>query len=232
MKANEMSVKQLASYMDYSILKPEYTEEDIIEKTKIGIALGVAQICVHPAYIELIEPYVQDTQTKIGPTADFPFGNSTTSMRVQQIEEVCSYPHIGEVDIVCNFGLLRSGQYDKVTKDLKACADKAHEMGHALKVILETDALTKEEIIAGCHCVMDAGCDYVKTSTGFLTGHTLEGASNEVIDLILKEVQGRIKVKGSGVIRTHAHYLELIDRGVNRLGINCTSAKRVLGLEE
>jgi deoxyribose-phosphate aldolase len=65
-----------------------------------------------------------------------------------------------------------------------------------------------------------------------LTGHTLEGASNEVIDLIMKEVQGRIKVKGSGVIRTHAHYLELIDRGVDRLGINCTSAKRVLGLEE
>lgn len=232
MKANEMTMKQLASYMDYSILKPEYTEEDIIEKTKIGVALGVAQICVHPAYIELIEPYVQGTQTKIGPTADFPFGNGTTAMRVQQIEEVCSYPNIGEVDIVCNFGLLRSGQYDKVTKDLKACADKAHEMGHALKVILETDALTKDEIITGCQCVIEAGCDYVKTSTGFLTGHTLEGASNEVIDLIMKEVQGRIKVKGSGVIRTHAHYLELIDRGVDRLGINCTSAKRVLGLEE
>ncbi|MBR3203876.1 MAG: deoxyribose-phosphate aldolase, partial [Solobacterium sp.] len=199
-KASEMSVKELASYIDYSVLKPEFTEEEIIELTKDGVQLGCATICINPAYMDLCEPYVKGTDTKLCPVTDFPFGDSSTESRVQQIQIVGKYDVTGEIDIVANFGKLRSGKYDEVTADLKACADAAHALGHELKVILETDALNEEQIRRGCECIIAAGADFIKTSTGFLTGHEAKGSAVEVIEMIMDQNKGRTKIKGSGCI--------------------------------
>ena len=76
-KAEEMTVKELASYIDYSVLKPEFTEEQIIELTKDGVKLGCATICINPGYIELCTPYVEGTETGLCPVTDFPFGPSS-----------------------------------------------------------------------------------------------------------------------------------------------------------
>lgn len=69
-KASEMSIKELAKYIDYSVLKPEFSEDEIIDLCKKGVELGVAQVCINPAYMELCEPYVRGTETKLGPTCD------------------------------------------------------------------------------------------------------------------------------------------------------------------
>ncbi len=230
-KACEMSRDELASYIDYAVLKPETTEAELVEAAKKGVELKVRTLCINPAYIPLLEPYVKGTVTGITPVVDFPFGTSSTASRTAQIEDIAGYESVGEIDIVMNYGMLRSGKDAEVTADLKACAEACHRHGKELKVILETDALMPEEIVRGCRCVMAAGGDFVKTSTGFLTGHELRGAANDVIQLILNEVQGRCKVKGSGVIRTREHFLELIDMGCDRLGINYTSAAKILGEE-
>lgn len=71
-KANEMSTRELAAYIDYSVLKPEFTEEEIIELTKDGVQLGCATICINPGYMELCEPYVKGTDTMLCPVTDFP----------------------------------------------------------------------------------------------------------------------------------------------------------------
>ncbi|MBQ9326998.1 MAG: deoxyribose-phosphate aldolase [Solobacterium sp.] len=231
-KAAEMSVQELAKYIDYSVLKPEFTEEEVIELTKDGAALGCATICINPVYIPLCEPYVRGTETKLCPVTDFPFGGSSTESRVEQIRQVAKSDVIGEIDIVAKFGLLRSGKYDEVTADLKACADAAHETGHELKVILETDCLNEEQIRQGCECIIAAGADYIKTSTGFLTGWEAKGATEEVIQLIMDQNQGRAKIKGSGCIRTREHFLKLIDMGIDRMGIGYKSVPVVLDLKK
>ena len=229
-KASEMSVKELASYIDYSVLKPEFTEDEIIELTKDGVKLGCATICINPAYMDLCAPYVKGTDTKLCPVTDFPFGDSSTESRVQQIQIVGRYDVTGEIDIVANFGKLRSGKYDEVTADLKCCADAAHALGHELKVILETDALNEEQIRQGCECIIAAGADFIKTSTGFLTGHEAKGAAIEVIELIMDQNKGRAKIKGSGCIRTREHFLKLIDMGIDRMGVGYKSVPVVLNL--
>ncbi len=231
-KAAEMTVRELASYIDYSVLKPEFTEEEIIELTKDGAALGCATICINPKYIELCEPYVRGTETMLCPVTDFPFGLSSTESRVAQIRFAGKYDSVKEIDIVANFGLLRSGKYDEVTADLKACADAAHELGHPLKVILETDALNEEQIRQGCECIIAAGADFIKTSTGFLTGHTTVGAAPEVIAMIMDQNKGRAKIKGSGNIRTREHFLQLIDMGIDRMGIGYRSVPVVLDIKK
>lgn len=230
-KASEMTVKELASYIDYSVLKPEFTEQQIIDLTKDGVALGCATICINPGYMELCKPYVEGTATKLCPVTDFPFGTSSTESRVQQIRDVAKYDCVGEVDIVMNFGMLKSGKYEEVTADLNACAEAAHAYGHELKVILETDALTKEEIEEGCKCIMASGADFIKTSTGFLTGYEAHGATPEVIREIMDVNHGRCKIKGSGCIRTREHFLKLIDMGIDRMGVGYKSVPVVLDLK-
>ena len=231
-KANEMSVRELAAYIDYSLLKPEFTEEDIINFTKDGVKLGCATICINPGYMELCEPYVKGSDTMLCPVTDFPFGTSSTASRVKQIEEAAKYDTVNEVDVLANFGLIRSGKYDAVTKDLKACAEAAHRFGRELKAIFETDALTEEEIRKTCHCCIEAGVDFVKSSTGFLTGHELKGASIDVIRIMMEEVGDRCKVKGSGCIRDREHFLKLIDMGIDRMGVGYRSVPVVLGLKK
>ena len=230
-KAEEMTVKELASYIDYSVLKPEFTEEQIIELTKDGVKLGCATICINPGYIELCTPYVEGTETGLCPVTDFPFGTSSTESKTAQVEIAAGYDTVTEIDVVANFGLIRSGEYEKVTADLKSCADTAHKYCKELKVIFETDALTEEQIKKTCRCCMEAGADFVKTSTGFLTGYELRGAAPDVIQLMMDEVGEKCKIKGSGCIRTREHFLQLIDMGIDRMGVGYKSVPVVLGLE-
>ena len=230
-KAADMTLKELAQYIDYSVLKPEFTEEEIIELTKDGANLGCATICINPKYIPLCAPYVEGTDTLLCPVTDFPFGLSSTKSRVEQIREA-AHELVKEIDIVANFGLLRSGKYEEVTADLKACADAAHELGHELKVILETDALNEEQIRAGVECVVASGADFIKTSTGFLTGHENIGAAPEVIEMIMDQNKGRCKIKGSGCIRTREHFLKLIDMGIDRMGVGYKSVPVVLDIKK
>lgn len=230
-KASEMSVRELAEYIDYSVLKPEFTEEEIVALTKDGVELGCATICINPGYMDLCEPYVKGSDTMLCPVTDFPFGTSSTESKVAQIEIVAKYDTVKEIDVVANFGKIRSGEYDAVTKDIKACADAAHKYGRELKVIFETDALTEDQVRKACHCAMDAGADFVKTSTGFLTGHESHGATPEIIKAMMEEVGNTCKVKGSGCIRTREHFLKLIDMGIDRMGVGYRSVPVVLDLD-
>lgn len=233
-KANEMTVKELATYIDYSVLKPEFTPEQIVELTKDGVKLGCASICINPGYMELCRPYVEGTETKLCPVCDFPFGTSSTESKVAQAKIlVDGYTElISELDIVANFGKIRAGLYDEVTADIKAVVDVCHEKNVPVKVIFETDALNEEQVRKACHCAMDANADFVKTSTGFLTGFESHGATPEIIKVMQEEVGEKCQVKGSGCIRTRKHFLQLIDMGIDRMGVGYRSVPVVLDLDK
>lgn len=230
--AKDMSVEELVKYIDYSVLKPEFTKQQIQELCKDGASLGVAQVCINPAYMKLCEPIVLGTNTKLGPTCDFPFGTGTLESKVAQALDVLQYESVGEVDMVANYGLIKSGAYDEVSEEINAVVNVCHDKGIELKVIIETDALTEQEIRLACHAVIKGNADWIKSSTGFLTGHTLVGGAVDVMKIMMEEVQGKIKVKASGNIRTREHFLQLIDLGITRMGIGYKSVPVVLGLEE
>ena len=215
-KAAEMSVKELASYIDYSVLKPEFTEEQIVELTKDGVELGCATICINPGYMDLCKPYVEGSDTKLCPVCDFPFGTSSTASKVAQAKILIdNYADvIGELDIVSNFGWIRSGLYDKVTADIKAVVDVCHEKNIPVKVIFETDALNEEQVRKACHCAIDAGADFVKTSTGFSTA----GATVEDVALMKKTVGEGVSVKAAGGVRTKDDMMAMIGAGADRIG--------------
>lgn len=231
-KASEMSVEELASYIDYSVLKPEFSEAEIVALTKDGVQLKCATICINPVYMDLCEPYVKGSKTMLCPVVDFPFGTSSTKSRVEQILNVAVYDSVKEIDIVVNYGWVRSNKYKEIVEDLSACVQAAHKYGRALKVIFETDALNEEQVRKTCQCCVEAKVDFVKTSTGFLTGFEAHGATPEIIQIMMDEVGDKCKVKGSGCIRTREHFLQLIDMGIDRMGVGYKSVPVVLGLDD
>ena len=229
-KAAEMSERELASYIDQSVLKPEFTVEDIKKYSQEGIDFGCKTICVNPASLDIVAPMVEGTKTGICVVCDFPFGLSTTTSKALQAEEYCKNYEIEDLDIVANYGRLRSGDLDYVTADIKAVVDVCHSYGTNVKVIVETDSLTLDQVKAGTRCAVAAGADFIKSSTGFYTGGEQRGATNEVVAAMIEAGEGRIKVKGSGAIRTREHFLELIDMGIDRMGVGYRSTPVVLGM--
>jgi deoxyribose-phosphate aldolase len=127
--------------------------------------------------------------------------------------------------MVANYGWICSGLWDEVRADIKAVVDVAHTHRVLVKVIFETSQLTLEQIRKTTEICIEAGADFVKTSTGF----NGEGASEEAVSCMVKTAEGRIKVKPSGGIRDAAKAMMFINMGADRLGVNGTSTPAICG---
>lgn len=230
-KASEMTREELAKYIDQSVLKPEFTQDQIKKYIQEGIDYGCATVCINPSSLDIAAEMTKGTDTKICVVCDFPFGLSTTKSKVMQAEEYCKRGDIYELDVVANYGWIRSGMWDEVEDELRQVTEACHKYGTAVKVIFETDALSTDEIIKATEVSVAAGVDFVKTSTGFYTGGESVGATPEIIKAMMETSEGRAKVKGSGGIRTREAFLDYIDMGIDRMGVGFNSTPVVLGLK-
>ena len=229
-KATDMTKKELATYIDQSVLKPEFTQTEIRKYIQEGIDFGCKTVCINPASINMADQLCKGTDTKICVVCDFPFGLSTTESKVLQADMYCRNSNIFELDVVANYGWIKSRMWKEVEEDIKAVCNACHKYDTAVKVIFETDALNPDEVKRATEAAIAAGADFVKTSTGFYTGGKNDGATLEMIQLMMDTAKDRIKVKGSGGIRTQQHFFDLIDMGIDRMGIGYKSTPVVLGV--
>lgn len=220
----------LASYIDHAVLDPQMTVEQLKEKIIIGVNYGCKSVCVNPSAIDIAKECIHGSKTLLCVVCDFPFGCSHIESKLMQAQAIIDKGDIYEIDMVMNYGLLKSHEYEKVIHEITLMSHLCHQHHVGLKVIVETDALTKEEIKAAVECCIKGEADFIKTSTGYLKSEHLEGASPDVIRLIVETAQGRIKVKGSGCIRSRERLVELIELGIDRAGVGCSSTEKILGV--
>ena len=180
--------------------------------------------------IDIAKDCIQGSKTLLCVVCDFPFGCSHIESKLMQAQAIIDKGDIYEIDMVMNYGLLKSHEYEKVIHEITLMSHLCHQHHVGLKVIVETDALTKEEIKAAVECCIKGEADFIKTSTGYLKSEHLEGASPDVIRLIVETAQGRIKVKGSGCVRSRERLVELIELGIDRAGVGCSSTEKILGV--
>lgn len=220
----------LASYIDHAVLDPQMTVEQLKEKIIIGVNYGCKSVCVNPSAIDIAKDCIQGSKTLLCVVCDFPFGCSHIESKLMQAQAIIDKGDIYEIDMVMNYGLLKSHEYEKVIHEITLMSHLCHQHHVGLKVIVETDALTKEEIKAAVECCIKGEADFIKTSTGYLKSEHLEGASPDVIRLIVETAQGRIKVKGSGCVRSRERLVELIELGIDRAGVGCSSTEKIQGV--
>lgn len=205
-------MSQIAKMIDHTLLKPEATKEQITNLCEEAAEHGFMSVCVNPYWVKLSSELLQSTDVKVCTVIGFPLGASATETKAfetkQAIEDGAT-----EVDMVINIGALKSREFDTVKQDIQAVTAAAK--GKALtKVIIETSLLTEEEKVKACELAVEAGTDYVKTSTGFSGG----GATPEDIALMRKTVGPDLGVKASGGVRSAEDAKAMIDAGATRLG--------------
>jgi deoxyribose-phosphate aldolase len=215
-------MNQLNRYLDAAILKPELTQQEAAEAIKACIALETFSVCVRPCDIPLAKELCAGTNTLVCVVLGFPHGDQLTSSKVS---EARNYVALGvdEINMVANYGLARSGAWDVVKQDIAAVAEVAKAENTLLKVIFETAHLNAEQIKKLTEISIEAGADYVKTSTGF----NGEGAKEADVKLMLETAAGRAKVKPSGGIRDATTAQRFIAMGAERLGVGWSSCKAI-----
>lgn len=204
--------RDIAKYIDHTLLKPEATEEEIKRLVEEAKTYGFASVCVQPFWVSYCQRELRSTPVKVCTVIGFPLGATTTETKVaetlQAIEDGAT-----EVDMVINIGALKSGNESVVKEDILAVVNAAKNKA-LTKVIIETSLLTEEEKVAASELTKDAGADFVKTSTGFSTG----GANVGDVRLMCDTVGPTVGVKASGGIRDLETLKEMIKAGATRIG--------------
>ena len=213
---------ELARYIDHTVLKPEASAQDIEKLCAEALQWGFFSVCVNGSRVEQAVHLLQPSQVKVGCTVGFPLGASDADTKRFETEAAIDNG-AQEVDVVLNLGRLKEGDERYVLRELRDVVEAAEE--RTVKVILETCLLTDEEIVRGCHLAVEAGAQFVKTSTGFSTG----GATVDHVKLMRQVAGPRLGVKASGGIRDTATALAMIEAGATRLGTS-SGVKIVQGL--
>jgi deoxyribose-phosphate aldolase len=198
------------------------TRDKVTEAIKICIKHNTYSVCVRPCDIELAQELCRGSDTKVCVVLAFPHG---LQLSASKADEAKRYVRMGvdEIDMVANYGWALSGMWDAVKADIAAVAAVTKPASVPLKVIFETAQLNAETIKKLVEVCIEAGADFVKTSTGF----NGEGAKEEDVKLMLETAGGRIKVKPSGGIRDAARAQMFVEMGVHRLGINWSSTEAI-----
>lgn len=210
------------SYLDHAVLKPEMTQKEVKEAIQDGIDFEVNTVCVRPCDIELAVSMCKGTKTRVSCVLDFPYGYGGKEGKAA-LAEIYSKQGAEEIDMVMNYGLAKSGEWDRVEDEISAVVKAAHKNNSIVKVIFETSMLNIDQIKRATEVAIAANADFVKTSTGF----NGEGATHEGVKAMIETANGRIKVKASGGIRDINDAKMFIDMGVNRLGVGYSSVKAI-----
>lgn len=204
----------VAKMIDHTLLKPEATSDQVKALIAEAAKLGTYSICISPSQLPVEVPEGLHIATVVG----FPSGAVKAEVKAAEAARAVA-DGAEEVDMVINIAFAKEHRFDDLEAEVKTVRDAIP--GKILKVIIESAALTDEEIIAACKTSESAGADFVKTSTGF---HPAGGASAHAVKLMRETVGDRLGVKASGGIRDAAAAEEMIAAGASRLGLSSSAA--------
>ena len=199
----------IATYIDHTILKPSAIPEEIKKVCQEAWRYNFPSVCVYPTAVQQARELLHDKQPNIGTVIGFPTGAVTSAVKLYEAQEAVENGAT-ELDVVINLGWLKTRETSKIYNEI---AQICSETGQVVKAILETTVLTDEEKKLGGEICLDAGVAYLKTSTGWFGGATVED-----VKILAEITKGQIGIKASGGIRTYEQAIALIQAGATRLG--------------
>ncbi|MEO1466893.1 MAG: deoxyribose-phosphate aldolase [Cyanobacteria bacterium J06633_1] len=199
----------IATYIDHTLLKPSAVVEEVKKVCQEAWQYNFPAVCVYPAMVTEAREILHDKQPLVGTVIGFPTGAVTSAVKLYEAQEAVENG-ANELDVVINLSWVKSGDSSKIYREM---AQICSETGQTVKAILETTVLTNEEKTLAAEICLDAGVAYLKTSTGWFGGATVED-----VELLNGITKGRIGIKASGGIRTYQQAIALIHAGATRLG--------------
>ncbi len=235
----------LIGKIDYTLLKPESTEKDIIELCRKADILGVKSVCVLPKMVKVAAKSLKDSKVLVCTVISFPHGTDTTEQKISETKLVIS-DGADEVDMVFNYPLLKKmfkneNNYssdhspdediiNNLINEISNLSDICHKNGKILKVIVESGLLTPDETEISTEICINSGADFIKTSTGMVeVGAELDKV--KIMKKVINNSDSDMKIKASGGLRTLAD-LQKFDPYVDRFGVGFASVDNIFGGKE
>ncbi len=221
-------VQELAKMIDHSILHPTHTDEDLRKQCEVAKKYKVASVCVKPYAVKQAVEFLKGTEVKVGCVIGFPHGNSATAVKLFETKTACC-DGATEIDMVINIAKAIASDWEYVENEIQAITDVCHQHNAIVKVIFETDYVTKtEDKIRLCEICTKVGADFVKTSTGY--GYVkqangdfnYQGATVDDIELMRKHSGTKVQVKSAGGVRSLDDLLKMKAAGATRSGATAT----------
>ena len=212
---------QIAKMIDHTILKPDATEEEIKKLCEEARRYQFATVCINPCYLPQATHLLEGSKVGITTVVGFPLGTMSFMAKAYEAKEAVELGAT-EIDMVINIGAIKDKKYQYVLHEIEGLVKATKEVNEKtiVKVILETCLLSKDEIVKACELAVEAGADYVKTSTGFSTA----GATIEDVALMRKTVGPNIGVKASGGIRSYEDARKMHEAGASRIGASASTS--------
>ena len=216
--------------IDHSILHPTMTDEDLKRECEVALKYDVASVCVKPYAVPQAVKLLEGSDVLVGCVIGFPSGNSAIDVKVFEAVKACKDGAV-EIDMVINVGKALQGDWAYIEKEIGAITDVCHELNAIVKVIFETDYVSKEsDIVKLCEICTNVGADYVKTSSGFgfVKGddgkYSYVGATIPNLKLMKASVGPNVKVKAAGGVRSLDGLIAVQEAGCSRCGATATIA--------
>ncbi|MFM8867689.1 MAG: deoxyribose-phosphate aldolase [Ilumatobacteraceae bacterium] len=206
----------IAAMIDHTLLAPEATADDVRRTCAEALEFSVAAVCVSPTMVDVAVREVAG-RVAVASVVGFPSGAHLPETKAHEAKRACE-TGAREIDMVINLGLAKEGRWEEIEREVVLV--RANTTG-LLKVIIESSALSDDEIARASSTVVRAGADFVKTSTGF---HKSGGATIEAVRLMRATVGNDIGVKASGGVRTWDVAVAMVDAGASRIGTSSTRA--------
>lgn len=209
--------RSAAKLIEHTQLKPDATRKQVLALCQDAVRYGFHGVVVNPVNVAPASAAVRGSGVKVGTVIGFPLGANLTVTKIFEAE-MALRQGADELDMVMNIGALKSGDRVTVQTEIRSLTRLAHEHGAILKLILENALLSQEEKILACALAVDAGVDFVKTSSGLAES----GATAADIALMRGVVGFKMGVKAAGGIRTAAHMMEMVEAGASRIGTSAS----------
>lgn len=202
----------IRKYIDNSLLKPDITEKQLVEFAEKSAQIGFFSICVPPFYVRKAREVI-GSRIRLCSVVGFPLGYQKKETKIFEVQQVIE-DGCDEVDTVLNISALVYGNYRYIEEEVKAITRHARFAGVVTKFIIETFYLNNAQKVRAVEILLEAGADFVKTSTGFAEG----GATEDDVRLLKEAGRGKLRVKASGGIKDLKSALSMIEAGADRIG--------------
>jgi deoxyribose-phosphate aldolase len=217
-----MEIESLHKYIESTNLKATCSSKDVLELCEEAITHDFYGVCIPPHFVELAKQKLQKSDVKIITVVGFPLGYQLIQIKVEECKRYMDHG-ADEIDAVVNLSSVKSGEWEKVQREIESLTTLVQLKDKKIKIIVETAALTMDELEQVCRICKECKVDFVKTSTGFAE----RGASVEDIRKINDIVKGVCLIKASGGIKDKETANAMIEAGASRIGTS--SALSIIG---
>jgi deoxyribose-phosphate aldolase len=211
------SKRDVAAMIDHTLLAPEATAAEVLALCREANELGVAAVCVSPSMLPLGDGWL-DESIRTACVVGFPSGAHHAATKAAEAAQGRA-DGADELDMVINLAMAKAGEWGRVRAEIEAVREAVPPPA-VVKVIIEYSVLTHDEVVAACQAAVDAGADFVKTSTGF---HPTGGATVDTVRLMRATIGPDLGLKASGGIRTAEVAVAMIEAGATRIGTSSTA---------